>query len=117
MFDKFDPLAAKQATDTEVAMNAVKREIRNILESYFGWYDPFCELIQNSLDSLEEQISNEDEDYEPQLRIRINLKEQTVSVADNGTGLDTEKYEKFLATSYSFKKGNTRGKKGDGATY
>jgi hypothetical protein len=64
-FAEFDPLKAKQTIDTEVAINAVKREIRNILDSYVGWYDPFCELIQNALDSLDERISDDDSTYTP----------------------------------------------------
>ena len=47
----------------------------------------------------------------------INLKENTLTVSDNGTGLSKEKYEQFLAPSFSFKSGKTRGHKGVGATY
>jgi hypothetical protein len=54
-FAEFDPLKAKQTLDTEVAIKAMKRELMNILDSYVGWYDPFCELIQNALDAVEEK--------------------------------------------------------------
>jgi len=117
MFNEFDPLTSKQAIDTEVAINAMKREIQNILDSYVGWFDPFCELLQNALDSIEERISNEQNTYEPQLRIIVNLKENNVTVSDNGIGLKKEEFEQFLAPSFSFKSGNTRGHKGVGATY
>lgn len=116
-FIEFDPLKAKQTIDNEVAINAVKREIRNILDSYVGWYDPFCELIQNALDSLEERLAAEGEAFLPLLRIIIDLKENAVTVTDNGTGLSKDKYEQFLAPSFSFKSGRTRGHKGVGATY
>lgn len=116
-FDSFDPLKAKQIADTEVAANALKREIENILSSYVGWYDPFCELIQNALDSIEEKQKEDDEGYIPSISIVVNVKENSLTVSDNGTGLDRRKFEQFLAPCFSFKSGNTRGHKGVGATY
>lgn len=116
-FTPFDPLKAKSIVDTEVAALAQKREIRNILGSYVGWYDPFCELIQNSLDSIEERVKNEKGNYEPTLWITINIQENSLSVTDNGIGLDEEKFTKFLCPDISFKSGKTRGHKGVGATY
>ena len=117
MFTEFDPLTAKQGLNTVMAINAMKREIQNILDSYVGWFDPFCELIQNSLDSLEERLADNSSDYEPQLRIHIDLGANRLTVSDNGTGLTKEKFEQFLAPCFSFKSGNTRGHKGVGATY
>lgn len=118
MFTAFDPLSAKQSTNSEVAILALKREIQNILDSYVGWYDPFCELIQNALDSIEEHSAISTEDYEPTIRIIVDLKNNRLTVSDNGTGLDKEKFEQFLAPSFSFKSGKkTRGHKGVGATY
>ena len=38
---EFDPLAFKPAPNDEIAINAIKREIQNISDSYVGWYDPF----------------------------------------------------------------------------
>ncbi len=47
-FIAFDPLQAKGKLDNSLAaQRAVRREIENILSSYVGWYDPFCELVQN----------------------------------------------------------------------
>jgi hypothetical protein len=116
-FIEFDPLKAKQTIDNEVAINAVKREIRNILDSYVGWYDPFCELIQNALDSIDERMAVDGDSFSPEIRVLVNLQENSVVVSDNGTGLSKEKYEQFLAPSFSFKSGHTRGHKGVGATY
>ncbi|OBT02931.1 hypothetical protein A9259_01060 [Vibrio cyclitrophicus] len=116
-FDSFDPLQAKQVANTEVAANALKREIENILSSYVGWYDPFCELIQNSLDSVEEKQAIASTSFIPTISIVINVKENSLTVSDNGTGLDKRKFEQFLAPCFSFKSGNTRGHKGVGATY
>ena len=103
MFNEFDPLAAKTDFRTEAAIIAIKREIQNILDCYVGWYDPFCELIQNALDSVEQQTTEVSNDaYIPCVKVIINLKENTLTVSDNGTGLSKEKYEQFLAPSFSF---------------
>ncbi len=117
--DSIDPLEAKASQGTAAAQAAIKREIENILSSYVGWFDPFAELIQNALDSLEERQKTEGEKYKPILRIIINLKKKQTSltVSDNGTGLSREKYRQFLAPSFSFKSGKTRGHKGVGATF
>lgn len=56
-------------------------------------------------------------DYEPTLWITINIKENFLSVTDNGIGLDENKFTKFLCPYISFKSGKTRGHKGVGATY
>lgn len=116
-FDSFDPLKAKQVADTEVAASALKREINNILSSYVGWYDPFSELIQNALDSVEEMSKLSGNGYTPQVSIIIDVVKNRLTVSDNGTGLDKRKFEQFLAPCFSFKSGDTRGHKGVGATY
>jgi hypothetical protein len=115
--EPIDPLKAKSTHGTAAAQAAIKREIENILSSYVGWFDPFSELIQNALDSTDERAESEGADYTPQIRIIIDVKENTLTVSDNGTGLTREKYEQFLAPSFSFKSGKTRGHKGVGATY
>lgn len=121
MFPPFDPLRAKHIADTEVASNALKREISNILSSYVGWYDPFCELIQNALDSIDEKANQQKEtnpEYQPEISIVINIKNNSLTVTDNGIGLSEEKFTQFLAPCFSFKSGGkTRGHKGVGATY
>lgn len=118
-FTAFDPLKAKSLADTEVAALAQKREIKNILGSYVGWYDPFCELIQNALDAVEERVKLDPTSttYEPTIWITVNIQDNYLVVTDNGIGLDEEKFTKFLCPDISFKSGKTRGHKGVGATY
>jgi hypothetical protein len=120
-FTPFDPLDAKNNNLSD-ATNILKREIENILSSYVGWYDPFCELIQNALDAVEARAENEKaagkgDAYKPTIDIYIDLDENTLTVTDNGIGLDQDQFKLFLAPSLSFKSGNTRGHKGVGATY
>ncbi len=121
-FMPFDPLEFKNTKVNDAALGALKREIENILSSYVGWYDPFCELIQNALDAVEARVQIEksagtDSSYQPRIDIRVDLDNNSLTVTDNGIGLDKDKFEQFLAPNFSFKTGNTRGHKGVGATY
>ncbi|MFD1775420.1 ATP-binding protein [Paenibacillus rhizophilus] len=116
-FEAFDPLQVKQSATSDVAARSLKREIRNILSSYVGWYDPFAELIQNSLDSLDERALQENVDYIPRIWITVNINDNYLIVTDNGVGLNEQKFKSFLAPDFSFKSGKTRGHKGVGATY
>jgi Histidine kinase-, DNA gyrase B-, and HSP90-like ATPase len=115
--DSIDPLEAKSASATAAAQAAIKRDIENILTSYVGWFDPIAELVQNALDSVEERKLKEPKKYTPKIRIVINLKENSLTVSDNGVGLSEEAIRQFLAPSFSFKSGKTRGHKGVGATF
>jgi hypothetical protein len=121
-FTPFDPLEFKNTKVTDAALGALKREIENILSSYVGWYDPFCELVQNALDAVEARVALEASagtatSYKPKINLLIDLDENALTVTDNGIGLDKEKFEQFLAPNFSFKSGNTRGHKGVGATF
>lgn len=121
-FEPIDPLEFKSAKVNDAALGALKREISNILSSYVGWYDPFCELIQNSLDSVEarrvaESNSGSEGNYTPRINVIIDLVGNSLTISDNGVGLDKDKFEQFLAPNFSFKSGKTRGHKGVGATY
>lgn len=122
MFTPFDPLEFKNTKINDAAFGALRREINNILSSYVGWYDPFCELIQNALDAVEarataEKAAGTGASYTPKIRVIIDVEKNSLTVSDNGIGLDKEKFEQFLAPNFSFKSGNTRGHKGVGATY
>ncbi|CUR69130.1 ATP-binding protein [Pseudomonas aeruginosa] len=121
-FTPFDPLEFKNTKISDAAFGALRREINNILSSYVGWYDPFCELVQNALDAVEARATTEvaagtGGSYKPQINIIIDLDQNSLTVSDNGIGLDKDKFEQFLAPNFSFKNGNTRGHKGVGATY
>ena len=99
-FTPFDPLEFKNTKINDAALGALKREIGNILSSYVGWYDPFCELIQNALDAVEaraaqERSASSSSGYAPKITISIDLDENSLTVSDNGIGLDKEKFEQF----------------------
>lgn len=123
-FSPFDPLKVKAGSDDSLAATrARKREIENILSSYVGWYDPFGELIQNALDAIdkrreEEKAQGTNSSYQGEVRVIIDLDQNLLTVSDNGIGMTSEQFQKFLAPNFSFKEVRTsRGHKGVGATY
>src|ERR1035441_2183651 len=79
VLDAWDPLAP---TDDDVDMFAAaqKREIRNILKSYTGYYDLFSEMIQNALDAVEKRSAENVKDYQPTIVITIDIQANSVSV-------------------------------------
>lgn len=113
--DKWDPL--KQSISEEVLGATIKRQIMNILKSYTGWYDPLCELMQNSLDAVDMRKKLNEKDYIPGIWIKIDMHENLICVTDNGIGFKETEFKNFLAPNVSFKRGDTRGNKGVGATY
>ena len=114
MVTHWDPI--DEALSPEVVSATIKRQIRNILKSYTGWFDPLAELIQNAIDAVEHRKQRE-KNYQPNIWIKIDLKEGLVCVTDNGVGFKEDEFRTFLAPNVSFKKHNDRGNKGVGATY
>jgi hypothetical protein len=118
VLQNWDPLQ-KRGMEEEILSVAQKLEIKNILKSYTGWFDLFCELIQNALDAVDHRTTSPDcpKEYVPQLWITIDLKENCVKLSDNGIGFSFDQYKWFLAPNVTFKGVNSRGNKGVGATY
>ena len=73
-------------------------------------------IIQNALDALEARTIR-DGDFTPKLWIHIDLKQNTLSITDNGIGFSEDQFKSFLAPNVSFKKQGNRGNKGVGASY
>ena len=81
-------------------------------------YDPFAEALQNAMDAVDKRKRIETGAYEPHLWISIDLRQNQLSVTDNGCGFYEEEFKTFLCPNVSFKDGETtRGRKGVGATY
>lgn len=119
---KPEPLETWDPLDTEsdqgILLAAQRREIQNILKSYTGYYDLFSELIQNALDAVERRMNEGEEQYEPRVWLKIDMKSSSISITDNGCGMDLDQFRQFLRPNFSFKRGeNSRGSKGVGATY
>ena len=114
----WDPLQEK-LEDEGLLAAAKKRQIKNILKSYVSSYDPFSELIQNSMDAVDIRLTRlKETGYQKKIFITINLVHNSFSITDNGIGFNEEEFKSFLAPNISFKDGNkTRGHKGVGSTY
>ncbi len=112
--ENWDPLDTD--LPPELVTSTIKRQIKNILKSYTGWFDPLSELIQNALDAVDIR-KQKDSKYIPAIWIKIDLKENTICVTDNGIGFSEDELKSFLAPNVSFKKQDNRGNKGVGATY
>ncbi|NVK19169.1 MAG: ATP-binding protein [Methylocystaceae bacterium] len=117
MFDNFDPLKIHDSStiDESVVSRRHKRSIHSILHSYVGWYDPFAELIQNAIDSVEKR--SRFKEHDKRVRVIIDEAASQLTVSDNGIGLDQASFQKFLAPHESFKESGERGSKGVGATF
>jgi len=115
----WDPLFDKDFADESILSAAKKRQIKNILKSYVSAYDPFSELIQNSMDAVDIRLTKLKEDgYKKRISITIDLKNNSFSITDNGIGFNNQEFKSFLAPNISFKDGTkTRGHKGVGSTY
>jgi hypothetical protein len=117
--ENWDPLEIQGSATSEIVAAAKKREIKNILKSYVGFFDPFCELIQNALDAVDLRANQlKDPDYIRKVKIEINLQKNELTVIDTGIGFSEAQFKTFLSPSISFKNSKTtRGNKGVGATY
>lgn len=114
----WDPLFSFSGADSDFVADAQRRQIKNILKSYVGMYDPFSELLQNALDAVDRRLSDEGKGFKPKLWIKVDLQENSFSVTDNGVGFKEQEFKSFLAPNISFKSGRgSRGSKGVGATY
>lgn len=115
----WDPLQTSQDVGSEIISAGQKRQIGNILKSYVGNYDSFSELIQNAMDAVERRKRDlGEDDYIPKIWLKVDLKENSFSITDNGIGFKEQEFKSFLAPNISFKDGlKTRGNKGVGATY
>jgi hypothetical protein len=118
MPEMWDPLDSNLGDASFVAA-ARRREIRNILKSYVGFYDPFAEAIQNAMDAVDKrQRAMAEQGYQKRLWITINLKENVFRITDNGVGFKEQEFRSFICPNVSFKEGEvSRGRKGVGATY
>lgn len=104
------------ADHKKIIIDSQKKQIRNILKSYVGLYDPFCELIQNAMDAIERRQKTEL--IEGKITVVVNLKENFIIVSDNGCGFNELEFKSFLSPNISFKTyGEDRGNKGVGTTY
>lgn len=119
--DGFDPLVPSSGEDGEPAKyleEYTKGNVRNILDSYTGYYDVFSESIQNALDAVQQKAESAGSAYTPKIWIDIDLKDEWIRVVDNGIGMDEDQFKYCFRPHISHKRDEPlRGKKGVGATF
>jgi hypothetical protein len=118
MINSWNPILLERNERYEkLVIDSCKKQIRNILKSYVGLFDPFCELLQNAMDAVERQYDI-DKGKENKIIIIINMQENSIYVADSGIGFSEDEFHTFLSPNISYKTTDkTRGNKGVGATY
>lgn len=113
----------------------VKNRSLAILRDYRNSWDVYSELVQNSVDAINRkynilqnsscneygydfEIEMPEEEFRGKILIEISPTNRTISISDNGTGLQGDKIEKLLLPDGSDKKpGKEYGYKGKGLTY
>lgn len=116
---------------------ALKEEVKSILRDYRNFWDVHAELIQNSVDSINRRFkllndtsyhlydefhetypNFSDANYSGKIEIQIDTRDKTLTVLDNGVGIDSESMIKFLLPKASGKKiKHDYGFKGYGLTF
>ena len=97
---------------------AIRREIRDIMDSYHHYWDPIAELLQNSRDAIERDQRSGATDQKL-IWISIDAASRTIEILDNGVGIAYEKVSEILAPGGGDKDENDVevGEKGVGLTY
>ena len=84
-----------------------RRTVKGILESYNSNYDVLAELVQNSVDAIEDAfLLGLTEPF--LLQIHINLQNNWISILDTGVGMIPSQAVEAFAPSASFKADNHR---------
>lgn len=102
---------------------AVKRELRGILQSYHHYWDILAELLQNARDAIvkrqEQQLAGGEQVADGRIHIAVDATSRAVEVIDNGTGIESSFIQEVLAPGGGDKSGsgNQVGEKGVGLTY
>jgi hypothetical protein len=125
--ENIDPLKVTGLSE-ELLTAALGNTVQNVIESYNGKMDSIVEMVQNSVDALESRWSGwdfdgsarEGVDRHPYLKVVIDTDTDTVTVIDNGVGIDAREMQKVLTPNLSPKSLlglGQRGHKGVGTTF
>jgi hypothetical protein len=119
--DGLDPLANDGLQSSQISkylQDSQKRDVINILRSYTGTLDVFCEALQNCIDACELRQHREQDGYHPDIRITVDMSHGVLRFVDNGIGMTVEEVCYFVRPGMTYKTGQSlRGHKGVGATF
>lgn len=131
----FSPL--ERWDNNQARLQAMRNGLRNVLDSYQGTFDFIIEPVQNSADedeyrffvsrfgqAVQERPVSADRAYEPTIWVVVNARDDSISVVDNGLGMDREQIQRLVYPSYTEKPQKSqrihrtlRGHKGVGTTF
>lgn len=122
MPDEIQPLNSAQLVTADHIAAHARNTVKNVLDSYTGRFDVLVESVQNAMDALEKRwganVSFGDE--VPRLTVHLDADAETISVTDNGTGIEPSNLLSALVPHMSPKSldpSPTRGHKGVGTTF
>jgi hypothetical protein len=98
----------------KISFDQIRQSILDIDDSYNHDWDILAELLQNSVDAIRKTERNDGN-----IQIDVNCQNYSITVSDNGTGIDPEKIEKLLSLFGTDKKGDEQsiGEKGVGLKF
>ena len=79
--DEFDPLEEYQSQAPTFGDWVV---IKDILDSYHSNYDLFAEILQNSVDAVEERMITSGDEFRPAIAIHVDLQTNEILAVRRG---------------------------------
>lgn len=118
----FLDLLKPSKSDPKEELLHLAAQIDNILCSYDDEFDAVSELAQNAMDAV---LARWDEvakrKYKPRIEVTVDADENTISVLDNGVGVEPSDFNAIFRPNVSLKKrlqhSSARGEKGAGVTF
>lgn len=94
-------------------------QVKNLMASYHaGDIDLLQEIVQNSVDAIEDKFSSDASDPKPRIEIELDSEEGTLAIRDNGPGISTSMLKRLGIPATTNKVGKRkRGHKGVGLTF
>ena len=108
----------------QIQLIALAGRIESIVSSYDDAFDQLPEMLQNSLDAIEQKYGVETEagrEFTPKISVFFNVEDRSIAVLDNGVGVPEEHFHRVFEPGVSVKKiqnhKNARGHKGAAVVY
>jgi anti-sigma regulatory factor (Ser/Thr protein kinase) len=99
----------------EIKNQLLRKQAKNILESYNQDWDILSEVFQNAIDAIDQNLNI----TEGVIKFVFNKNTRQISIWDNGIGISSDELTQILRPSVTYKEGknNLRGEKGVGLSF
>ena len=99
----------------EIKNLLLRKQAKNILESYNQDWDILSEIFQNSIDAIDQNDAID----KGIIKFTFNKNTHQISIWDNGIGINSNELSQILRPSVTYKEGrnNLRGEKGVGLSF